>query len=229
MPGPATPWPTTALRTPSKVTAVQRVSEPADGAGTDGCRPPRSDRRRRDRAVGPAVRRPDTAAPSSRRCGTGPRRLPARRGRVRGSSSHAPSSANTGPTSASAVAGLASACCTSWSPPAASNARSACRPYSLASVAQIQDHWRTRQQERPRQQDALHLDAARRHRRRLRVAPVVLDLARNHSAAAVAGDASAAMSISTSALSWSSFVTAMRYAAASPGVTRPVLCSATTR
>ena len=43
--------------------------------------------------------------------------------------------------------------------------------------------------------------------------------------AASSCDTSAAMSISTSALSWSSLVTAIRYAAASPGWMRPLLCS----
>ena len=60
---------------------------------------------------------------------------------VRGSSSHAPSSLNTGPASDSRRSGLASACCTSWSPPAASKARSACSAILFGIVAEIQDHF----------------------------------------------------------------------------------------
>src|SRR3982074_1349914 len=52
---------------------------------------------------------------------------------------------------------------------------------------------------------------------------------RNHLAFGSLCDTSAAMSISTSALSWSSLVTAIRYAAASPGWMRPLLCRSTTR
>ncbi len=50
---------------------------------------------------------------------------------------------------------------------------------------------------------------------------------RNHFARGSSCDTSAAMSISTSALSWSSLVTAIRYAAASPGWMRPLLCRST--
>ena len=123
-------------RVPRAVQCRLRPSErrrPAIGRRPGGCRRRRAARRRRGRSAGTAARRRGRAVPSSPRCGTarprprGSRRRrgvrdPRRRGR-RGPVRRGPR----------AGSGSASARCTRSSPPAASNARRACTPNSLAS------------------------------------------------------------------------------------------------
>ena len=147
--------------------------------------------------------------PAARRCGTG-RRPPRARRAARGSRSQAPSSSRTGcDERARAVAGSRSARCTSSSPPAASSARRAMLAVLEGLVAEVDVH------------DAASSDRASRIRcismlpeatvADTRVAPVVLDRPAERAPPSPSSRRrSATMSISTSALSWSSRVTAMR-------------------
>ncbi len=80
--------------------------ETRDRRRTAGCPRPRSGRRRRGRRAGPAARRPGRAAPSSRRCGTAPRRLRGRRRRRAGRGPTRRARRAPGPTSDSRIVGF---------------------------------------------------------------------------------------------------------------------------
>ena len=160
-------------RRPSRSTATQRSSSPATGAArcsaVDDEQAVGLDVDRPAEAFGDRVRQP----PSIRRCGTARRRPRPRRRSPRGSRSHAPNSVEhrRDERLASPRFGFGEHV-RDASPPAASSARSASRPYSARFVAELGDHGDVSVRAK---QHPLHLDAARRHRGRLRVAPVVLD------------------------------------------------------
>ena len=173
--GPAAPTcRSTSLRAPSNVHRRPAAVDAARSRPRPARRRPRSARRRRGRSGGPAARRPGRAAPSSRRCGTARRRPRASRRRhaVRDPTRRA-RRAPARPRLARARVGFGAL----HQLVAAGGLErpEGLRPNSLASS--LRSMFIGRRQQGARQQDALHLDAARGHRGGLRVPPVVLDFA----------------------------------------------------